>query len=33
LLGLVIQNPTASAAANSNNDAKNVIKKAQEGSN
>jgi len=33
VIGLVIQSPTASAAANSNKDAKNVIKKAQEGSN
>ncbi len=32
LLGLVIQNPNSSAAANSNADAKNVIRKAQEGS-
>ena len=32
LLGLVIQNPNSSAASNSNADAKNVIRKAQEGS-
>jgi hypothetical protein len=32
LLGLVIQNPNSNAAANSTNDAKNVIRKAQEGS-
>jgi cytoskeletal protein CcmA (bactofilin family) len=32
LLGLVIQNPISSAAANSNADAKSVIKKAQESS-
>jgi cytoskeletal protein CcmA (bactofilin family) len=32
LLGLVIQNPTSQASANSNADAKNVIRKAQEGS-
>ena len=32
LLGLVIQNPISSAAANSSADAKNVIKKAQESS-
>ncbi|MEY2677744.1 MAG: hypothetical protein RLZ00_436, partial [Pseudomonadota bacterium] len=32
LLGLVIQNPISSVAANSNTDAKTVIKKAQESS-
>jgi cytoskeletal protein CcmA (bactofilin family) len=32
LLGLVIQNPNSSATASSNADAKNVIRKAQEGS-
>jgi cytoskeletal protein CcmA (bactofilin family) len=33
LLGLVIQNPNSAATANSNADAQNVIRKAQEGSN
>lgn len=32
LLGLVIQNPNSALASNSNSDAKNVIRKAQEGS-
>jgi cytoskeletal protein CcmA (bactofilin family) len=32
LLGLVIQNPNSVSAANSNADAQNVIRKAQEGS-
>ena len=32
LLGLVIQNPSSAAAANSSTDAKNVIRKAQESS-
>jgi len=32
LLGLVIQNPNSSTASKSNADAKNVIRKAQEGS-
>jgi cytoskeletal protein CcmA (bactofilin family) len=32
LLGLVIQNPNSTAANTSNTDAKNVIRKAQEGS-